>query len=76
MIQNIQDEIYQLENKLSMPGKFLQSTWKLEYTKSNNIWVRSTGDINQNIPAVLKTFSNLQKNFMRISIARWQVPKL
>ena len=64
MIQNIQDEIYQLENKqkLSMPGKFLQRTWKLEYTKSNNIWVRSTGDINQNIPAVLKTFSNLQKH--------------
>ena len=28
MIQNIQDEIYQLENKqkLSMPGKFLQRT--------------------------------------------------
>ena len=40
----------------------LQSTWKIEYAKSNNIWIIYTDDINQNILAVLRAFSNLQKN--------------
>ena len=66
MIENLQDELYQLENKqtktfLTMPQDFLQSTWKIEYAKSNNIGVASTDDINQSILAALRTFSNLQK---------------
>ena len=40
---------------------FLQSTWSTEYPKSNNIWMIQTDDINQNILAVLRTFSNLKK---------------
>ena len=66
MIENLQDELYQLENKqtktfLTMPQNFLQSTWKIEYAKSNNIGVTSTDDINQSILAALRTFSNLKK---------------
>ena len=66
MIENLQDELYQLENKqtktfLTMLQDFLQSTWKTEYAKSNNIWVTSTDDINQDILAVLRTFLNLQE---------------
>ena len=41
----------------------LQSTWKTEYAKSNNIWVTYTDDVNQDILAVIRTFSNLQKVF-------------
>ena len=51
MIENLQNELYQLENKQKvlnfvlkleagerkMPQSFLQSTWKTEYEKSNNI---------------------------------------
>ena len=53
MIENLQDEIYQLESKqtkifLTMPKKFLERTRKIEYAKSNNIWVTSTDDTNQN----------------------------
>ena len=40
-----------------MLQNFLQSTWWTEYTKSNNIWIISTDDINQNILAVLRAFS-------------------
>ena len=66
MIENLQDELYQLENKqiktfLTMLQDFLQSTWKTEYAKSNNIWVTSTDDMNQDILAVLRTFLNLQE---------------
>ena len=66
MIENLQDELYQLENKqtktfLTMPQDFLQNTWKIEYVKSNNIGVTSTDDINQSILAALRTFSNLKK---------------
>ena len=53
MIENLQDEIYQLENKQKvlnfvltleaggqeMPHNFLQSTWNREYAKSKNIWI-------------------------------------
>ena len=48
MIESLQDELYQLENKQAKSAKlrgqkmsqnFLQSTWKTEYTKSNNIWI-------------------------------------
>ena len=35
----------------------LQSTWKTEYAKSNNIWVTYTDDVNQDILAVIRTFS-------------------
>ena len=66
MIENFHDETYQLQNKqtktsLTMIQNFLQSTWKTEYAKSNNIWVTFTEDINQNILSVLWTFWNLQK---------------
>ena len=66
MIENLQDELYQLENKqtkafLTMPQDFLQSTWKIEYAKSNNIGATSTDDINQSILVALRTFSNLKK---------------
>ena len=44
-----------------MIQNFLQSNWNTEYTKSNNIWIVYTDDINQNILAVLRTLSNLQK---------------
>ena len=51
MIENLQNELYQLENKQKvlnfvlkleaggwkMSQSFLQSTWKTEYEKSNNI---------------------------------------
>ena len=53
MIENLQNELYQLENKQAkcaklraleaggrkMPQNFLQSTWKTEYKTSNNIWI-------------------------------------
>ena len=53
MIENLQDELYQLENKhkvlkivltLEVGGQkmfqnFLESTWKRKYAKSNNIWI-------------------------------------
>ena len=48
MIESLQDELYQLENKQAKSAKlrgqkmsqnFLQSTWKTEYAKSNNIWI-------------------------------------
>ena len=66
MIENLQDELYQLENKqaktfLTMLQNFHQSTWKTDYAKSNNIWITFTDDINQNILLPLRTFSNLQK---------------
>ena len=83
MIENLQDELYQLENKqtktfLTMPQNFLQSTWKIEYAKSNNIGVTSTDDINQSILAALRTFSNLKKKKkkMKLSTPRRQLPKL
>ena len=68
MMKNLQDELYQLEYKqtksfLTMLQNFIQNTWKTEYAKSNNIWVTLTDDTNQNILAVLRTFSNLQKIF-------------
>ena len=56
-----------------MLHNFLQSTWQTEYAKSNNICIIQTDDINQNILAVLRTLSNLQKKFMKNSISR---PKL
>ena len=72
MTEKLQDEIYQLENKQVKSAKLrgggqkmlqnvLQSAWKAKYAKSNNIWITYTVDINQNILAVLRTFSNLQK---------------
>ena len=66
MIENLQDELYQLENKqtetfLTMPKNLLRITWKIEYAKSNHTWVTFTDDINQNILAVLRTYLNLQK---------------
>ena len=83
MIENLQDELYQLENKqtktfLTMPQNFLQSTWKIEYAKSNNIGVTSTDDINQSILAALRTFSNLKKKKkkMKLYTPRRQLPKL
>ena len=57
MIENLQNELHQLENKQTnkqnvlnflltlesggrkMHQKFLQSTWKTEYEKSNNFWI-------------------------------------
>ena len=70
MIENLQNELYQLENKqaetfLTMPQNFVQSAWKTEYAESNNIWVTSTDAINQNISAVLRTFSNLRKKLWK-----------
>ena len=41
-----------------MLQNFLQSTWKTEYEKSNNIWTTYTDYINKNILAVLRTFPN------------------
>ena len=40
---------------------FLQSNSKTKYVKSNNIWIIYTDDLNQNILAVPRTLSNLQK---------------
>ena len=54
MIENLQNEFYQLENKQAKGAKrranirswraknaqnFLQSTWKAEYEKSSNVWI-------------------------------------
>ena len=51
MIENLQNELYQLENKQAKGAKLranirswraknvLQSTWKTESEKSNNIWI-------------------------------------
>ena len=54
MIENLQDEVYQSENKQAEGAKLranircwraknapklFQSTWKTEYAKSNNIWI-------------------------------------
>ena len=41
-----------------MLQNFLQSAWKTEYEKSNNIWTTYTDYINKNILAVLRTFPN------------------
>ena len=76
MNENLQDGLSQLENKQARSVKLcdnirweleaknapkLSSNWKTEYAKSNNIWIIYTDDINQNILAVLRTLSNLQK---------------
>ena len=47
MIENLQDKLYQLENKkaktfLTMMQNILQGTWKTEYAKSNSIWIAIT----------------------------------
>ena len=81
MIENLQNELYQLENKqaetfLTMPQNFVQSAWKTEYAESNNIWVTSTDAINQNISAVLRIFSNLRRKIMKISTPNRQLQKL
>ena len=52
MIENLQDELYQIENKQAKGAKlranirwelagknFFQSTWKTESEKSNKIWI-------------------------------------
>ena len=44
-----------------MLQNFLESAWWTEYAKSNNIWIIWDYDINQNILAVLRAFSNLEK---------------
>ena len=76
MNENLQDGLSQLESKQARSVKLcdniwweleaknapkLSSNWKTEYAKSNNIWIIYTDDINQNILAVLRTLSNLQK---------------
>ena len=44
--------------------KMLQNFRNTEYAKSSNIWIIYTDDINQNILAVLRTLSNLQKKYL------------
>ena len=54
---------------------FLQSSWWTEYAKSNNIWIIQTDITNQNILAVLRTFSTLKKKIIKNSRPRKQLPK-
>ena len=61
-----------------MLPNFLQSTWKTESAifKQYLNYIYWCGDINQNILAVLRTFSELLKKFMKNSAPRRQLPKL
>ena len=87
IIKNLQDELNQLENKPAKGAKLgatSDRSWMVKVLK--NIFERQNLQnqylnyilmtINQNILAILRTFSNLKNNFMKNFIPMRQLPKL
>ena len=87
MIENLQDELYQLENKQPKSGKLCAKpdrSWRAKNTpKLSSKYLKDRIRkikqylnyilmmiITQNIHAILRTLSNLQKNFMKNSAPR------
>ena len=92
MIENLQDEFYELENKQAKGAKLRTNIrWKLEGKNAQKPFSKYLKDrickikqylnyilmvVNQNILAILRTFLNLQKNFMKNFTPRRQLRKL
>ena len=92
MIENLQDELYQLENKQSKVLMFVLTSvgsWSVKngqkyfskYLKDRIFKIKQYLNhilmiINQEIPAILRTFSNMQKKKYKKLIPRRQLPKL
>ena len=87
MIENLQDELYQLENKQPKGAKLCAKpdrSWRAKNTpKLSSKYLKDRirkikqylnyilmMKITQNIHAILRTLSNLQKNFMKNSAPR------
>ena len=90
MIENLQDELYQLENKPTKGAKiWAKISWRVQnsqnrfskYLKDKNVQNKQYLNymlmmVKQNIQAILRTFSNLQKKFMKHFTQRRQLSKL
>ena len=91
MIENLQDDLYQLENKQEKGAKLRANIrWELEGEKCSKTFFKvlerqnlqsqylnyTLMIINQNILAILRTFSKLKKINMKNVTPRRQLPKL